>query len=666
MVDACCEGLRRRSELGRGGTARSVPFAIRVCSGQPIDGDDLKDMLAHFGAIEREMEHRLGDPVLETAWLLWGGDPGVEWADGYLHRAMAAAPNDPEPTFEQPEWMGRLNQLARDERSLLARIHELCEAGMEVALSKVHAKVVNALSRPSQALKASLGGLDRRDEVLAAMREHTDPAVSLAAIPRPLMARLGPTAADRDLIRSLFAQHTLGRVDQLVAAHTSQVLDALRPAAADPVVVAQLADDLAVARSKALDRLGVRLLDLAGEFLSDSNPLDLGDGEVPVGRVPGSLAWDTLSDCGGGNPDQPGVQDWATVNGADLLASGVAVGVLVLRALDRLSTTGALLAAAAVLNVVDGPELDVVTVTTWRWGGSKRPFPPHQQLDGETWETEADRAGVVRNTERFPPGEGYYPGDHAGCSCSLEVQLKVRQAKPGRATLRPFAELQVARRREDGVETAFARAVGSPRVEAISSGRFAVPDSVAILRERPDTVVKRAALEQVEHLTGPLSRLAMTKEGRVSVTWSDEMLGGLYSKSNAITVTRTGRIMMNAERMTGARRPPSTGFIVGNAQKVSDAEYTFIHEWGHTIHPDSKAAEGWWAKLRGEAKTAANLSDVWPSEYAATNGAEMFAEAWTDWVIDPAAAHATSKRLAAVFKWPTPDVPLKDLSLLRK
>ena len=624
MVDACCEGLRRRSELGRGGTARSVPFAIRVCDGNPINGDDLKDMLAHFAALEREMEHRLGDPVLETAWLLWGGDAGVEWADGYLSRALAAAPNDPQP--EQPEWMARLNQLARDERALLARIHELCEAGMEVALSKVHAKVVNALARPSQALKASLGGLDRRDEVLAAMREHPDPAVSLAVIPRPLMARLGPTAADADLIRSLFAQHTLGRVDQLVAAHQAQVVDAFRQASASPGVPGILADELAAARTRAVERLGRRLLDLASEFLSDANPLDLGDGEVPVGRVPGSLAWDTLSDCGGGNPDQPATQDWATVNGVDVLASGVAVGVLALRTLDRLSTGGALLAAAT-LTLTDGPELDVVTVTTWRWGGSKRPFPPHQQLDGQTWETEADRAGVVRNTERFPPGEGYYPGDHAGCSCSLEVELRIRQRRPGRATLRPDAP--------------------------------AVPVDV-------DAGVKVAApvSAQVQAMSGHLAAIARPAGQRV--VFSAEM-EGIPAARGMAPRGQGGSILLNPAKLSSGPTTIPAGRVVANAKRVTDAEYTLIHEWGHTVDRDIARTEALFERIKaGEALApGARRATMWHSEYAATNGSEMFAEAFADFHINPATAHPTTRFIAAELGWTTPDVPLAARSALK-
>lgn len=637
MVDACCEGLRRRSELGRGGTARSVPFAIRVCGGEPINGDDLKDMLAHFAALEREMEHRLGDPVLETAWLLWGGDAGVEWADGYLSRALAAAPNDPQP--EQPEWMARLNQLARDERALLARIHELCEAGMEVALSKVHAKVVNALARPSQALKASLGGLDRRDEVLAAMREHPDPAVSLAVIPRPLMARLGPTAADADLIRSLFAQHTLGRVDQLVAAHQAQVVDAFRQASASPGVPGILADELAAARTRAVERLGRRLLDLASEFLSDANPLDLGDGEVPVGRVPGSLAWDTLSDCGGGNPDQPATQDWATVNGVDVLASGVAVGVLALRTLDRLSTGGALLAAAT-LTLTDGPELDVVTVTTWRWGGSKRPFPPHQQLDGQTWETEADRAGVVRNTERFPPGEGYYPGDHAGCSCSLEVELRIRQVRPGRAT---------------GAAAAVAAPDLRPRVLAginYKTGTdYAIP-------ERKMAAIQSMA-DQLHAVYPPPNGKPMSIVLTNSLAeFGQKGVVGVGMRGSA-TNPLGGRIILNARRMDVVAPTSRGDWSPANATKVTDAEFNLIHEWGHTIEVDQTKTASLFARLvKGRSE--------FPSGYAATNEAEMFAEAFADFHIDPATAHPTSLWLAKELGWAKPAVPLANVSALRR
>jgi hypothetical protein len=628
MRDACCDGLRQRRTLGRGGTARSVPFATKVCAGGPVVDDELSEMLTHMTAIERAMETRLGDPVLEVAWRLWGGDAGREWAEGFIYRpqqVLAAAAGD---DVEQPDWMTRLNALARDERALLARIHELCEAGMEVALSKVHAKVVNALTRPSGALRASLGGLDRRDEVLAEMRRHGNPSAALAAVPPALMAKLGPSAADSDLMAGLFQQHTLTRVDQLVLDHQRQVIDILRDASTDPAVLDQLGVVLADARGRAVNTLARRLLTLASDFIGDANPLDVGEGEVPIGRVPGSMAWDFLSDCGGGNPAQPGIQDWAQVGGESLLASGVAVGVLVLRAIDRLSVTGSL-QAAATMQLVDGPELDVVTVTTWRWGGSQRPFPPHQALDGRTWVDDAERAQVVRNPERFPPGDGYYPGDHAGCSCSLEVELRIVQRRPGRAVVR-------------------------------RTGEPGEPGETAPVVAVHGDLVTEAKAAQVRAMAGRLAEV--TQPGRsvhIAIT------NRLDSSGETVGAARRGGDEVYiAGEMLSDRKPQTGTNLVRNAAQVTDLEYTTIHEWAHTTDRNARRSDELFAELAAE-QAARPRARIFPSEYAETNGSEMYAEAFTDWHINPKTAHPLSKRLAEEFGWQI-DVPLSESSALRR
>lgn len=57
----------------------------------------------------------------------------------------------------------------------------------------------------------------------------------------------------------------------------------------------------------------------------------------------------------------------------------------------------------------------------WVWGGSARPFPEHQALDGMTFADQSDdRLGVPDTFGTWLPGTSYFPGDHEGCNCSTE------------------------------------------------------------------------------------------------------------------------------------------------------------------------------------------------------------------------------------------------------
>jgi hypothetical protein len=53
----------------------------------------------------------------------------------------------------------------------------------------------------------------------------------------------------------------------------------------------------------------------------------------------------------------------------------------------------------------------------WVVGAPSRPFEPHQELDGVTFEDWSDP--VLANGGSFPAGGYYIPGDHAGCQCDV-------------------------------------------------------------------------------------------------------------------------------------------------------------------------------------------------------------------------------------------------------
>lgn len=449
MVAQCCAGLRLRADTGRGGTARSVPFAQRVCRGEPITAQDLAGMLAHMGAIEDAMTVRgITDEALGVAWRLWGGDPGREWAERWVYprpEPLVAAPTPARPA--PAGWVAVLNGLAAAEVALLARIHEVIEAGVDVAVAKVQAKVVNALTRPPAPLRAALGGLAHRDQVLAAMRDAPTPEQSIGGLSAPLRAALAPTIGEEDTLRALFDAHTLPRVGQLLAAHQQAAVDALARAGASEQDLVELSVQFTVDRDCAVAWLSAVLLEFTARLMSGRDPYGE-QGEAPqVGRVPASIPFVLLGLAGGGDPENRGEQDYVRAGSGTVLCAGVALGASVMRMVVRLAARGVFdpeaFTAAFTVRVRRQPQVRVSTRTTWKWGGSSRPFEPHRRLDGVSWVSEDERREVCRNRESWPRTPALYPGDHRGCSCSLVTELVVEQEQPGQAAVGVEVELPV-------------------------------------------------------------------------------------------------------------------------------------------------------------------------------------------------------------------------------
>lgn len=60
-----------------------------------------------------------------------------------------------------------------------------------------------------------------------------------------------------------------------------------------------------------------------------------------------------------------------------------------------------------------------VETSSYQWvhGGTDRPFPPHEELDGVEFANFDDP--VLLNDTGFPDGDYYTPGDHDGCTCDF-------------------------------------------------------------------------------------------------------------------------------------------------------------------------------------------------------------------------------------------------------
>lgn len=64
-------------------------------------------------------------------------------------------------------------------------------------------------------------------------------------------------------------------------------------------------------------------------------------------------------------------------------------------------------------------------VTVWRWvygdhSSRTAPFDPHVELDGLTFD-ETNWGDKLHSPDPFPKGSHYFPGDHKGCQCLVEV-----------------------------------------------------------------------------------------------------------------------------------------------------------------------------------------------------------------------------------------------------
>lgn len=88
MASAASHGLRLHDKFDRGGTEVGLKRARQLRDRDEVSAKDVKDMHAFFARHEVDKnpkQHEWGsdkDPSAGyIAWLLWGGDPGKDWAD---------------------------------------------------------------------------------------------------------------------------------------------------------------------------------------------------------------------------------------------------------------------------------------------------------------------------------------------------------------------------------------------------------------------------------------------------------------------------------------------------------------------------------------------------------------------------------------------------------
>ncbi len=79
-------GLKLREETGHGGTEVGVARAEQLRDRKALTSEDITSMSSYFARHEVDKQGKDWDneekpSAGKVAWLLWGGEPGREWAD---------------------------------------------------------------------------------------------------------------------------------------------------------------------------------------------------------------------------------------------------------------------------------------------------------------------------------------------------------------------------------------------------------------------------------------------------------------------------------------------------------------------------------------------------------------------------------------------------------
>ncbi len=419
---ACCAGLNRRNEQRRGGTGPAVEFAELVCGGATVPDR----MVAAASAALRQIEDRQADgdwtDDLRVAWDLWGGDAGMAWIDALTVRPavvdpLLAAPRPGKgPAGRLARWS---EQAAAVDRDLTLQLVTLTGAVMEAGLARVVSLAANRLRRPDREVLAALGGHADRDAVLDTMA-GLPPVDQLAVIPRPVFARLG--IAETDVFESTFATQLSPQADRMLTAAGEDAVALLEELGLDRAERTALEEEQAGHRKEALALLLLLMMQNAARLTAGSPLAVEGEpGEVPFGVVPPIVGLRTASRAGGGTGTAVADPHVTTPTGRLLVGHGPATGPTAVGHVEQVART-------APERLGGGPDpLTVVSTITWRHGRPRRAFPPHQALNGRSWNTDTERRDLaVKPAGEFPTGEGtWFPGDHPGCTCRYELSLSI-------------------------------------------------------------------------------------------------------------------------------------------------------------------------------------------------------------------------------------------------
>lgn len=374
------DAAERAAALGQGSTdplsVAGVEVQAALRGQRPLERRHVVAMAAHTYDTE------------SLNGLLFGGAPGRAWSTEVL--AAAAEPEQPQVDLDALS-----RRLAEVDARFRDRVEQVLAQAMRAALRRADVKIkVRSRSRVVTA---------------AAVAPHFDDMLQ-RAYPPPLLAALRTTTDE------LLDQSFEDAADQAVLLFARRQRDRRRVLAAeldlDPADLEAQWQGEDERRSGAVRNFVVgAMFGEAAARLSQPRDAPLFDprGEAPVDPFVSPRITADVARLADGARD--GVGDQAT-QGLGRQEGG------------RLFDYSDQLVDDLVAQRVDGR---VVKVYTWTVGGSDRPFEPHQQLAG--LEATDDTTGTVfaKDPGEFPEGETeWYPGDHPGCVCDLQVRYEAQ------------------------------------------------------------------------------------------------------------------------------------------------------------------------------------------------------------------------------------------------
>ncbi len=280
--------------------------------------------------------------------------------------------------------------LADIDQALLIQTHQRADAAMRRALERANARLVT-LAQKDRTLRPTLDRLSVADLSVA-------PTLGPAVV-----ARL--TAADdngdgEDLLAGAFLAFGAW-YDARVERADQAIVGLLEDQGADPAAVKP---ELDTAREASTALVVAALIALGSTLLLRPEPVP-GPGETDgTSLVPPGVLRDALARAGGGGTK----------------AAGLTTGDLIRDLFGRQGVT-----FGGYVWVYGDPSQRV------------RPYRPHQALDGQPFgDVDDDRLGaqVDESGYAWPGVTHYWPGDHPGCLCRVDLAQPRRTATPGLAS----------------------------------------------------------------------------------------------------------------------------------------------------------------------------------------------------------------------------------------
>jgi hypothetical protein len=270
----------------------------------------------------------------------------------------------------------------------------------QVLKTQVHTAADTTMHRALERAGAVLRSRANKNKTLRA---------AIAETPSELVAqRLGPTlvselgVTDDDLVRSTIEQ--LGpRFERWVSAAQTAALDTL-PGTTDAERNATM-PRFDEARTDAWRWMTDALVRVATARLYDPDPAapELGEWDDSM-IVPFGLVRQALARAGGA----AGLETFGETYGREFVLFE-----------DGGEGVAGIIATGGIIRDLFRDQGGRTEGFEWDYGAypRSRPFKPHQELDGETFEKWNSR--VLENHESFPPHRHYLPGDHDGCVCDF-------------------------------------------------------------------------------------------------------------------------------------------------------------------------------------------------------------------------------------------------------